>query len=85
MFFVLLPTPIEKNQIFDIQFKELHDNYILNHFFNIISLIFETSENIQVEPKTNTGIIVLALFKLCYITFVVNFLYQKILKIIYGF
>ena len=60
---------------------ELHQNDFLNHFTNILVLIFDLGtleEKVVFYPIGSLGVIILAIGKLFFVVIIINFLYKKL-------
>ncbi|WP_271855975.1 hypothetical protein [Patiriisocius marinus] len=83
-YIIFLPAQFEIFEIFKINYKDYSHHYYWNHFLNIVSSLLDLEETKIIQPINTAGVILLSFLKLTYITFIVNFLYQKTLKIIYA-
>jgi hypothetical protein len=81
-YIVLLPAPFENCSIFIITYKTYSTNFLVNHFINLISCLFDVNGNCQIATSSVVGVLLMIFIKLLYIVFIANYFYQKIIDFI---
>jgi hypothetical protein len=82
-YLIFLPANFEVFEIFKLNYKNYSSNFYLNHLLNLISLAFGLEADKIIVPLNWFGVILLALLKSLYILVLLNYLYQKVINIIY--
>ncbi len=79
--FVVLSILLIPNKTFAlITFKKeaIAENSFLNHFSNVVILIFDMDSDVNVKPINFGGVILMVLGKITFLLFIVNFLIRRI-------
>lgn len=82
-YLIFLPAKLEIFQIFELNYKNYSNNFYFNHLLNLVSLAFGLEADKIIIPLNWFGVILLAILKSIYILVLLNYLYQKIINIIY--
>lgn len=75
---VLFPAPFAFMEVFNISYNDYSSNFIVNHVLNIVSSTVLASDGFKVTTSSLTGVLSLFLFKVMYVVFIINFLFEKI-------
>ena len=81
---IFLPAASETLEIFRLNYESYAENFYLNHFVNLLSLAFYINDGDLIVPQNWLGVIILAILKSIYVLVILNYLYQKLLTIIYA-
>lgn len=79
-YILFLPTNNFDWSVIRFHYVSFHENFYLNHFFNLIDYLLDISDNINIEPIKWQGVLLLSFMKIFYILFIVNYLFQIILE-----
>ena len=77
---IFLPAPLNSFELIDFQYESFHENFYINHLFNIIYYLFDISNKVQINPINWGGVLLISGMKLFYFVCIVNYLYQIILE-----
>ncbi|WP_353120954.1 hypothetical protein [Dysgonomonas capnocytophagoides] len=80
LYIILLPASHEMFAFFQFNIVDFSDYMPLNHLINLVAYCMLLDENIKVVPTTCLGVLFLSLLKLIYIVFVLNYLFQFLLR-----
>ena len=81
---IFLPSRFEVFELFEMSYKDYADNFFINHVLNILSAAFGIEDDKIVKPLNGGGVILLSILKSLYILIFLNYLYQKIINILYA-
>lgn len=80
---IFLPAKYEVFELFHLHYRNYSDSFYLNHMLNLVTITFGLENDNIITPLNWLGVIILALLKSIYILLIVNYLYQKVLNIMY--
>lgn len=75
---ILLPNPYNELTIFEIQYEKYSENFLGNHFLNIISMFADIKNGFEIKPQNWVGLIYIVIGKTFFALLIVNFIYRKI-------
>ncbi|MGL5563116.1 MAG: hypothetical protein ACRDCN_10920 [Tannerellaceae bacterium] len=79
-YIIFLPASSDKFAIISLKYINLHDNFHINHFFNLLHYLFNISDKVQINPISWHGVLLVSTMKLFYSACIVNYLYQIVLE-----
>ncbi len=77
-FIILLPSPLDFCEIFEIKYDNYSQNFTANHFLNILTLFADLDNDFKITPLNWVAIIMMVTSKVLFIVLIVNFVYVKI-------
>jgi len=75
---ILMPAPIEAFSAYNMEYDNYCDNKIINHFLNVICVLFGSANKGKITPTTPLGVISLLVGKIVLIVIVINFIIKEV-------
>ncbi len=75
---ILLPSPLNFCEIFEIKYENYSSDFITNHLLNILTLFADLDNDFKVKPLNGVAILMMLFSKIIFIILIVNFVYVKI-------
>lgn len=80
LYTLLLPAYNESFVLFIFETGDYANNIYVNHLFSLIVYIASLDDGVKVIPTNIGGVLLLSMLKFLYIIFVINYLFQHLLK-----
>jgi hypothetical protein len=74
----LLPANQFTFSVFTITYEHYSDNFLLNHFLNILGIFADIDNDLKIQPLNAYGLLLVLFAKIVFVLFIINYIYRKL-------